>query len=288
MESERTFNASEEDRRTKWDILTNQDKSLNEEQRQRRGFLINRLFEYFQDSLKGEKVDLEQLRSDYKEYRAIERSDVYLLQACDYYYGVLQQEYPDIYPVNERLYPSKIEQMIDPEVGNYAKEIVEDPRFNGIVEKCRADGREWFENYLEYASFLAEKLYGDNRSPILIFDPNKKHGEAGHYKHKLEYDGSVFGHITLYRNSKYENFRDEPRNHDEDLEIIAHEMWHCKQAVDVRTNPDNLKAKLYDINLKFYISPDDAGLHDYLYHQQLVEREALYFGKKIGSVIKDN
>lgn len=106
--------------------------------------------------------------------------------------------------------------------------------------------------------------------PELEFRPTKDERTAG------QFSGNEYK-ITFYYNAR----RSRKGNLD-DLNTIAHEMWHAHQ-LDLADYGNDNRSRIYDRNFNCYFPSEE---NDELYERQLIEEEAFYFGDKIELIFR--
>ena len=131
------------------------------------------------------------------------------------------------------------------------------PRAWDILEAYEHNYRKGNAVFVDYLS----ELFGIE-PPEIVYRRARERGLAGAY-----YPDE--NKIYFY----YRTNRDE-RGRGDDMNTIAHEMWHALQE-SVSIRKDSQRGELYRYNSNFYINylDDDEG-----YHDQLMEKEAFYFG----------
>ena len=239
-----------------------------------------------------QKLVLEEWQKSYRERLDTDENDMQLKIEFNRFYRALSEEFPNIFP-ESKLDDNEIQNELTDLIEPFRQEILRDEKFGTIIKQCFSD--DWYNGYLELAGFVGEKLYGAKKSPMITFSAGLP-SRDGYYSHGDEFQLSQI--VLARKPSKYDDMRPSdpefvsvtkrPRDHFNDLKVILHEMWHAKQKNDMINKPADGRWKLYETNEKFYINPGEipiVGLERYKFHeppyqytQQLVEREAMYFG----------
>lgn len=131
------------------------------------------------------------------------------------------------------------------------------PKTWDILEAYERDYRKGNAIFVEQLSELF-----DIEPPKIIYRRAKRRGLAGAYSPD---ENKIY---FYYRENR------DRRGRPDDINTIAHEMWHAFQE-SVSIERDSQRGDLYRYNSNFYIdcSDDDEG-----YRTQLMEKEAFYFG----------
>lgn len=143
----------------------------------------------------------------------------------------------------------------------YTNEVLfNKPRAWDVLESHRRDFRLGIK---ELRDWLADMFFIE--PPELEFRPTRDSGAAGefqpdNYKIILYYDP---------RRSKTGNL--------DDLNTIAHEMWHARQRI-LADYGNDARSDVYNYNFNCYYSADDS---EDIYGKQVIEHEAFYFGDTV-------
>ena len=122
----------------------------------------------------------------------------------------------------------------------------------------------------ELRDWLAETFQIE--PPELVFRPTGDTDSAG------QFSGNEYK-ITFYYDARRSR-----RGDLDDLNTIAHEMWHALQLNKANYGDDE-RSELYDINFDCYFSSED---NEEFYGRQLIEDEAFYFGDKIERIFQSH
>ncbi|MBQ2672443.1 hypothetical protein IJH26_00260 [Candidatus Saccharibacteria bacterium] len=148
------------------------------------------------------------------------------------------------------------------EVAKASREFLNQIEDNKVMQWdiIEANRQNYREGSKKMAQYLAEIL--DIDMPVINYRISDGDGSFGSFNPE-EYS------ITLYYDRKRSR-----KGSTNDLNTIAHEMWHAYQAI-LAIEGDTKRSQLYELNDRCYIAPEESVQG---YAKQLMEAEAFRFG----------